>query len=93
MVSKRIKQTERIENIRLPLTEMITVIMPFQHKPNFIFRHIHFLRHRIHLIMKHRFKLILRNTTYGIIHRTHADICRLIETAEHTYLRKLCHPS
>ena len=89
--AKRIEQTKRIEDVRLPLTEMIAVIMPLQQLAHLLGAHPHLVRHSIHLVMKRPLQFRLRDTADRLIGRTHTDILWLVETAEHTHLRKLRH--
>ena len=89
--AKRIEQAKGIEDVRLPLTEMITVIMPLQQLAHLLGAHPHFVRHSVHLVMKCSLQFRLRDTADRLIGRTHTDILRLVETAEHTHLRKLRH--
>ena len=89
--AKGIEQTKRIEDVRLPLTEMITVIMPLQQLAHLLGPHSHLVRHDVHLVMKRLLQFRLRDTADRLIGRTHTDILRLVETTEHTHLRKLRH--
>ena len=89
--AKRIEQAKGIEDIRLPLTEMIAVIMPLQQQAHLLGAHPHLVRHGVHLVMKRPLQFRLRDTADRLIGRTHTDILRLVETAEHTHLRELRH--
>ena len=89
--AKRIEQAKGIEDVRLPLTEMITVIMPLQQLAHLRGAHPHLVRHSVHLVMKRPLQFSLRDTADRLIGRTHTDILRLVETTEHTHLRKLRH--
>ena len=65
--------------------------MPLQQLAHLLGAHPHLVRHGVHLVMKCPLLFRLRDTADRLIGRTHTDILRLVETAEHTHLRKLRH--
>ena len=90
--SKGIEQAERIIYIQHLRAEVITVILSLEHGLHFVLPHTELFRHLRNRLRKISLQLLLGYSAQSLIAGIHTDIVRLIETAEHTNLRKLRHP-
>ena len=88
---KRIEQAERIVDIRHSVAEVITVILRLKHIQHFIIRASVGLRQLLYRLSEITFQFLLRYTAKSLILGVHADVFGLVETTEHTHLRKFCH--
>ena len=64
---ERIENAEGIEDVGHFVTEMIAIIMTFQHIAHFFSCYLQLFCHGVNLVMEHRLQLLLRYATYRII--------------------------
>jgi hypothetical protein len=87
-----VQQTERIVNVRHPFTEVIPVVLLFQTPTHLFRRTLVFSSHGRNRFRKCAVNLFLRDAAKRLVTRVHADVLRLVETAEYAHLRELRHP-
>ena len=91
LFGKRVQQAERIVHIRQVAAEMIAVIPVLQHVQHPFFSNLIFYRQCLDRLGKVMLQFFLRDAAKRFILLVHADVARLVEPAEHTYLRELGH--
>ena len=91
LFAKRIQDTERIVNVQQVVTEMITVILMFQTLLHLSLATFISNGQRFNRFVKIAVEFLFRYTTERLIFHIHADIRRLIETAEYTDLGEFGH--
>ena len=88
---QRVEQAEGIVHVRQPVAEVVAVVLQLQPL-------LHFLR-RTAVVRGHvgngfgeiTVYLVLRDAAQRLVTPVHADVLRLVETAEHAHLRELRH--
>ena len=86
-----IEQAERCIDIGHFLTEMVSVVLLFQHLFHFLNSAMVILCHGGDGFSEITFHFLLRDATQGFIPCVHADVIRLVESAEYADLREFGH--
>ena len=92
LLRKSVQQTERIVHVRKVLAEMIAVILTLQHLHHPCLVRSVFLRQPADGFSEITLQFLLRNAAKSLVTPVHADVCRLVEAAEHAHLRELGDP-
>ena len=90
-LAEGVKHAERVVDVCEALPEMVAVILLPELFPHLLRRHALLSGHIVHNIMKHLLHLVLGYAAQGLEAPVHAYVGRLVEAAEHAYLREFRH--
>ncbi len=87
-----VDEAERIIDVHHPFAEVVAVVALLQPLPHLLLGAARRRRHVAHRLRKEAPYLLLRYPAQLVVGGIHADVLRLVEAAEHRYLRELRHP-